>query len=56
MPGDVLVERDASLSIARCLPVQQWEIAQILAIVRDQVEGVGDRGSSRLPIRQLLEP
>jgi hypothetical protein len=32
MPGDVLVEQDASLSIARCLPVQQWRLRRSLPL------------------------
>jgi hypothetical protein len=40
----------------RGLPVQEWEIAQIFASMLDQVEGVVDRGSSGLPMGQLLEP
>jgi hypothetical protein len=51
--GDVFVQQDASLGIAqqarqRSLPVQEWDIAQILAIMLDQVEGVEDCGSSGL--------
>jgi hypothetical protein len=47
--GNVLVKQDASLSIAqpprqRSLPVQEWEIAQILAIMFEGVQDPGSRG------------
>jgi hypothetical protein len=50
--------RPASLSIAqrprlRSLPVQEWEIAQSLAIMFDQVEGVQDPGSRGRPSAQF---
>jgi hypothetical protein len=58
--GDVFVEQDTCLSVAqeppqRSLPVQEWEIAQVFAIMLDQVEGVEDRGSSGLMTGQLIE-
>jgi hypothetical protein len=58
---DVFVQQDAWLGLAqqsrqRRLAVQEWEIAQIPAIMLDQVEGVEDRGSSGLTAGQLLEP
>jgi hypothetical protein len=61
IPGKVSVEKDAPLrsraaDAARAGSVQEWEIAQILAIVLDQIEGVEDRGSSGLSPGQLLEP
>jgi hypothetical protein len=56
----LLAEQDARFSLAqqpheRSLPVQEWEIAQILAIMLDQVARVEDRGSSGLPTGQLLD-
>jgi hypothetical protein len=59
--GDVFVQQDACLSIAqqprqRRLPVEKREIAQILAIMLDNVEGIEDLGSSGLTTGQLLEP
>jgi hypothetical protein len=59
--GNMSVKQDANLSVAqeprqRSLPVQEREIAQILAIMLDQVEGLEDRCSSRLSAAQLLEP
>jgi hypothetical protein len=59
--GNVFVKQNASLSIEqqprqRGLPVQEWEIAQILAIKLDQVERVEDCGSSGLTTGPLLEP
>jgi hypothetical protein len=58
---NVLVNQDARFGLARQarqrrLSVQEWEIAQILAVRLDQVEGVEDRGSSGLTTTQLLEP
>jgi hypothetical protein len=52
--------QDARLGLARQprqrrLSVEEWEIAQILAVRLDQVEGVEDRGSSGLTTAQLLE-
>jgi hypothetical protein len=57
---DVLVNQDARFGLARQprqrrLSVQEWEIAQILAVRLDQVEGLADRGSSGLTTAQLLE-
>jgi len=48
--GNVFVEQDAHAAIAqqsrqRRLAVEDEEIAQILAIMRDQVEGIRDRGT-----------
>jgi hypothetical protein len=48
IPGDVFVEPDARFSIAQqprqCgLAFEEREIAQVLAIVLDQVEGIQDR-------------
>jgi hypothetical protein len=53
---NVFVKQDTSLSIAqqprqRSLPIQEWEIAQILALMFDHVESVEHRGSSTLPTR-----
>jgi hypothetical protein len=47
--GNVFAKQDASLGIAQqarqsSLPVQEGEIAQILVIMLDKVEGVDDRG------------
>jgi hypothetical protein len=58
--GDVFVQQDARFGLAqqprqRRLPVQEREIAQILAIMLDQVKGVEDRGLSGLTTGQLLE-
>jgi hypothetical protein len=52
--GDVFVQQDACLGLAqqsrkRRLAVEEWEIAQIPAIMFDQIEGIEDRGSSRRP-------
>jgi hypothetical protein len=47
----MFVEHDAGFEIAqqlRQLPVQEWEIAKILTIMLDQVEGVENRDSSGL--------
>jgi hypothetical protein len=54
---NVFVRQDVCLGVAqqplqRSLPAQEREIAQILAIMLDQVEGVEDRGSSGLPTGQ----
>jgi hypothetical protein len=59
--GDVFVNQDVTLSIEqqprqRGLAFMKRVIAQIVAIMLDQVEGVEDRGSSGLPTGQLLEP
>jgi hypothetical protein len=40
----------------RSLPVEKRKLAQILAVVLDQVEGVENRGSCCLSPAQLLEP
>jgi hypothetical protein len=58
---DVFVEQDAGFEIAQQLrqhdlPVQEWEIAQILAIKLDQVESIEDCGLSGLSAGQLREP
>ena len=58
---NVFIEQEASLGIAqqlrqRGLAVEKWEIAHILAVVLDKVERVEDRGSSALPMGQLLKP
>jgi hypothetical protein len=58
---NMFIKQYASLSIVqqprqRSLPAQEWEIAQILAIMFDQVEGIEDCGSSGLTTGQLLEP
>jgi hypothetical protein len=57
----VFVQQDADLGIAqqarqRGLAVEERQIAQILAIMLDQVERVEDRGSSGLTMGQVLEP
>jgi hypothetical protein len=39
----------------RSLAVKEREIAHILAVVLDQVEGIEDCSSSALPMGQLLE-
>jgi hypothetical protein len=55
--GDVFVEQDAGLSIAQqprqsCFTLEKRAIAEILAIMLDQVEGVGIFGvSGRRPGR-----
>jgi hypothetical protein len=59
--GNVFVQQDADLGIAqqarqRGLAVEERQIAQILAIMLDQVERVEDRGSSGLTMGQVLEP
>jgi hypothetical protein len=59
--GDVFVQRDASFGVAQQarqgrLAVEEWKIAQILAIMLDQGEGIEDRGSGCLTTGQLLEP
>jgi hypothetical protein len=46
--GDVFVEQDARLDATqearqRCLAVKEGALAQILAIMLDQVEGIEDR-------------
>src|SRR6266436_5730496 len=53
-------EQDAGLGLAqqprqRRLSAQEWEIAQILAIVLDQVEGVEDGRTRGLPSAQILK-
>ena len=58
---NALVKQDACLGVGqqwrqRSLPVQEREIAKILGIMFDQVEGVEDRGSSGLATGQLFEP
>jgi hypothetical protein len=52
--GNVFVKQDACLGVAqqprqRGLSVQEWEIAQILAIVLDQVKGIEDCNMGRRP-------
>src|SRR5260370_17962607 len=61
IPDDALIEQDANLTIAkqssqRGLAVEKRTIPQILAIVLDEVEGVGDRGMRGRTAAQLLEP
>ncbi len=51
--GDVFVKQDARFSIAQqsrqsCFAFEKREIAQIFAVMLDQVEGVEDRASSGL--------
>jgi hypothetical protein len=41
---------------SRASASQEREIAQILAIMLDQIEGVEDRGSSGLTTGQLIKP
>jgi hypothetical protein len=58
---NVFVQQDAGLGIAqpasqRGLALKKRAIAQILAIVLDQVDGVEDYGLSGLTTGQLLEP
>jgi len=50
----VFVENDARLGVAqqprqRGLAVKEWEIAKILAIVLDQIEGIDARAMRSLP-------
>jgi hypothetical protein len=57
--GDVLVEQDAGLGIAqqprqRSLAVEEREIAQILAIMLDQVEGRRGSRFERRPLVRVL--
>jgi hypothetical protein len=52
MPALASRNRRASASLS----VREWEFAQILAIMLDQVECVEDRGSSGLSTGQLIEP
>jgi len=59
--GNVFVEQDARRGIAqqsrqRGFAVEKSEIAQVLAIMLDQVECVEDRGPRSLPTTQLVEP
>jgi hypothetical protein len=37
------------------LAIEGWEIAEILAIVLDQVEGVEDGGTRGIPSTQIIE-
>jgi hypothetical protein len=58
--GDVLVEQDAGLGIAqqarqRGLSVEERAIAQILAVMLDQVEGVEDRGAVEAQQREPIQ-
>jgi hypothetical protein len=58
--GDVFVEQDARFGVAQQtrqgdLPVEERAIAQILAVVLNQVEGIEDRGTRRFPPAQLVE-
>jgi hypothetical protein len=50
----VFVEQDARLGIAkqprqRSLAVEEWALAQIVAIMLDQVEGIEDCGMGSRP-------
>jgi len=59
--SDVFVEQDARLGIAQqprqCgFAVEEREVAQIITIVLDQVEGVEDCGPRGLSPAQLIEP
>jgi hypothetical protein len=56
----VFVEKDVRLEIAqqprqRGLAAKERAIAQILAIVLDQVEGIEHRAMRSLPAAQLIE-
>src|SRR5262249_27440319 len=51
---------NASLGVAqkarqRILAVEEWEIAHILAVMLDEVEGIEDRGIGSLPSAQPVE-
>jgi hypothetical protein len=58
--GDVFAEQDARLDATqearqRRVAVKEGALAQILAVVLDQVEGIEDCGPRRLSMGQLLE-
>jgi len=58
--GNVFVEQDARLDMAqqprqRGFAVEEWTIAQILAVMLDQIEGIEDRGTRGVPLAEILE-